>query len=227
MSLSLDNVTVTVPDGLAERTILDRVSLSVEPGEIVALTGASGSGKSTLLAVAALLMVPQTGRITVAGTNASEAGDKQRTALRRRHIGVIYQTANLFPSLTAREQLHLTAHVGGHLDSAARQRADELLDHVGLTSRAGARPAELSGGERQRVGIARALMGRPSVLLADEPTAALDSERGEAIIALLAEQAEAAGAATMVVTHVPEQLHATRTLSIADGRVSELMAARG
>ena len=221
MSLHLDSVTVTVPDGRDTRTICDRISLSVEPGEVVALTGASGSGKSTLLAVAALLLRPDSGTVTVAGEDATGLSDAQRTRLRRDHIGIVYQAASLFPSLTAREQVRLVAHIAGSLDAAAKERADELLDLVGLTDRADARPAELSGGERQRVGIARALMGSPSVLLADEPTAALDAERGVAIMDLLTRNATALGIATVVVTHAPDQLDEDATFNIAGGHLEQ------
>ena len=222
MSLHLDSVTVTVPDGPHTRTICDRVSLSVEPGEIVAITGASGSGKSTLLAVAALLLRPDSGRVTVAGVDATEGSDQERTRLRRDHVGIVYQSASLFPSLTAREQVRLVAHIAGNLNDTAKDRADELLDLVGLTDRADARPAELSGGERQRVGIARALMGAPSVLLADEPTAALDAERGAAIMDLLAKNATSMGIATVVVTHAPDQLNETSTFNIGGGRLEQV-----
>ncbi|MFZ1438514.1 MAG: ABC transporter ATP-binding protein [Candidatus Microthrix subdominans] len=222
MSLHLDSVTVTVPDGRDTRTICDQVSLSVEPGEVVAITGASGSGKSTLLAVAALLLRPDSGRVTVAGVDATELADSERTRLRRDHIGIVYQAASLFPSLTAREQVRLVAHIAGNLGDDTRDRADELLDLVGLTDRADARPAELSGGERQRVGIARALMGSPSVLLADEPTAALDAERGIAIMDILAKNATSMGIATVVVTHAPDQLDEDRTFTIGDGRLDQI-----
>lgn len=222
MSLRLDSVSVTVPDGPDTRTICDRVSLSVEPGEVVAITGASGSGKSTLLAVAALLLRPDDGRVTVAGVDATELPDSERTRLRRDHIGIVYQSASLFPSLTAREQVRLVAHIAGNLDDTTRDRADELLDLVGLTDRADARPAELSGGERQRVGIARALMGSPSVLLADEPTAALDAERGVAIMDLLTKNATSMGIATVVVTHAPDQLDENRTFNIGGGRLEQV-----
>ena len=222
MSLHLDSVTVTVPDGRDTRTICDQVSLSVEPGEVVAITGASGSGKSTLLAVAALLLRPDSGRVTVAGVDATELADSERTRLRRDHIGIVYQAASLFPSLTAREQVRLVAHIAGNLGDDTRDRADELLDLVGLTDRADARPAELSGGERQRVGIARALMGSPSVLLADEPTAALDAERGIAIMDILAQNATSMGIATVVVTHAPDQLDEDRTFTIGDGRLDQI-----
>ena len=225
MSLHLDSVTVTVPDGRDTRTICDQVSLSVEPGEVVAITGASGSGKSTLLAVAALLLRPDSGRVTVAGVDATELADSERTRLRRDHIGIVYQAASLFPSLTAREQVRLVAHIAGNLGDDTRDRADELLDLVGLTDRADARPAELSGGERQRVGIARALMGSPSVLLADEPTAALDAERGIAIMDILAKNATSMGIATVVVTHAPDQLDEDRTFTIGDGRLDQIEAA--
>ena len=222
MSLHLDSVTVTVPDGPDTRTICDRVSLSVEPGQVVAITGASGSGKSTLLAVAALLLRPDSGRVTVAGVDATDLSDAERTRLRRDRIGIVYQAASLFPSLTAREQVRLVAHIAGNLDRTAKDRADELLDLVGLTDRADARPAELSGGERQRVGIARALMGSPSVLLADEPTAALDAERGIAGMDLLTENAISLGIATVVVTHAPDQLDEDATYNIAGGHLEQL-----
>ena len=222
MNLHLDSVTVTVPDGRDTRTICDEISLSVEPGEVVALTGASGSGKSTLLAVAALLLRPDSGKVTVAGVEATDLSDAERTRLRRDHIGIVYQAASLFPSLTAREQVRLVAHISGNLNDTTKKRADELLERVGLTDRADARPAELSGGERQRVGIARALMGSPSVLLADEPTAARDAERGVAIMDLLTENATSMGIATVVVTHAPDQLEEDRTFSIGGGRLAEV-----
>lgn len=221
MSLSLDHITVTVPDGADTLTILEDVSLHVAPGDVVALTGASGSGKSTLIAVAALLLQPQSGLVTITGIDATAATGAEQTRLRRDHIGVVYQSANLFPSLTAVQQVELVAHINGKLNSSARDRAKELLVTVGLQSRLNARPSELSGGERQRVGIARALMNNPAVLLADEPTAALDADRGSQVMELLVQQAANLGAATLIVTHLTDQVAATRRVTIQNGRLVE------
>lgn len=219
MNLELKHLRLSVPDGDDERVILDDVSLSIAPGEVVALTGASGSGKSTLLAVAALLQRPDSGSVVIDGQDASDLEESARTRIRRQQIGVVYQSASLLPSLTALEQLELVAHIDGRLDDASRRRARELLVTVGLEHRLDARPAQLSGGERQRVGIARALMNSPAVLLADEPTAALDAERGHAIMELLTEQATQNNAATLVVTHAIDQIAATRRLVIGGGQL--------
>ena len=222
MSLQLEHIHLNVPDGTEQRAILADVSLSIAPGEVVAFTGASGSGKSTLIAIAALLQQPDQGSVIIAGQDASDANEGRRTALRRDHIGVVYQSANLLPSLTSIEQLELIAHIGGQLDKRARDRARELLVTVGLERRLDARPAELSGGERQRVGIARALMNQPDVLLADEPTASLDDERGRAIMDLLTQQAVEHNTATLIVTHVADQIAADRRLLIKNGQLHEL-----
>ena len=220
MSITLENVTVAVPDGTTQRVLLDRIDLCVAPGETVALTGASGSGKSTLVAVAGLLRTPDTGRVVVAGTDATALSDRGRTLLRGHRIGIVYQSANLLPALTAREQVEVVAHIAGRLDTAARERAVELLTRVGLADRLDARPAELSGGERQRVGIARALMNEPVVVLADEPTASLDPDRGDAVLELLLSEASRVGAATLVVTHDPAQAgRADRHLHLERGRI--------
>jgi putative ABC transport system ATP-binding protein len=228
MSLVLDSITVTVPDGDDTLTILDGASLSVAAGEVIAVTGASGSGKSTLLAVAGLLRRADAGRVVIAGTDVSELGRAARTRLRGDAIGLVFQTPNLFPSLTAIEQVELVAHVNGRLDRDARQRARDLIDAVGLGHRADHRPAHLSGGERQRVGIARALMNRPSVLLADEPTAALDDRRGRDVMALLVAQALTQDAATVVVTHNPDQLPAgVARRHLAAGRVEAAAVGAG
>ena len=222
MSLHLEHVTVAVPDGTGQRVLLAGIDLAVAPGETVAVTGASGSGKSTLVAVAGLLRTPDAGRVVIGGTDAGALGDRGRVRLRRDEIGIVYQSPNLLPALTAREQVEIVAHIRGGLDRPARARAAELLARVGLEDRLDARPAELSGGERQRVGIARALMNEPSVVLADEPTASLDPERGQAIIDLLVGEARRAGAATVVVTHDPEQAaRADRRLHLRGGAFHE------
>ena len=223
MSLQLRDVTVTVPDGTTPRTLLDHVDFTVDAGEIVALTGPSGSGKSTLLAVAGLLRRSDSGAVVVAGTDAGPLRDRDRTRLRGDRIGIVYQAPNLLPSLTASEQVEVVAHIAGRLDTAARRRAAELLAHVGLADRRDARPAELSGGERQRVGIARALMNEPMVLLADEPTASLDPERGAAVMDLLVTEARRVGAATLVVTHdVDQAAGADRQVHLEHGRVAPI-----
>ncbi len=226
MTVSLEHLTVTVPDGPDTLTILDDLSLTVGPGEVIAITGESGSGKSTLLAVAGLLRAPDAGTVTVAGTDTTGLSRKALTKVRGSSIGFVFQTSNLFPSLTALEQLELVAHMAGHLDRAARDRARELLVSVGLEHRLGNRPAQLSGGERQRVGIARALMNEPALLLADEPTAALDDRRGREITALLVAEASRREVATLIVTHNPAQLpHGTRRLVLAGGTVTDAVAA--
>lgn len=218
MSLTLDHITVTVPDGPDTLTILDDLCLQVDQGEVVKITGASGSGKSTLLTVAGLLRQPDQGTVAIAGTDAAGLGRGARTRLRRDQVGLVFQTSNLFPALTALEQVELVAHVAGRRDRRARDRARELLVGVGLEQRLGNRPAALSGGERQRVGIVRALMNEPAVLLADEPTAALDERRGREVMDLLVAQAQERGVATLIVTHNPTQLHgATRHLHLAAG----------
>lgn len=220
MTLKLDTISVSVPDGTATRTILQGLSLTVEPGEVVAITGASGTGKSTLLAVAGLLRRPDSGTITIDGTSVLDLPSKRLSRIRRRSIGFVFQSGGLFPSLTALEQVELAAHVAGRLDRQHRERARELLASVGLGDRLGGRPAELSGGERQRVVIARALMNDPSVLLADEPTAALDDQRGREVTALLVAESLRRSVAAVIVTHNPSQLPSgVRRLVLADGQV--------
>ncbi len=220
--LSLEGIRVTVPDGGSRRTILDRADLALARGESVAITGSSGSGKSTLLAVAGLLKRPDDGLVRVAGEATDGLRDRGLTRLRRERIAFIYQSANLLPSLTAREQLELMAHIRREPRAAARARAEELLALVGLGGRAGQLPGQLSGGERQRVGIARALMCRPDVILADEPTASLDPDLADEIIDLLTARSREAGVSILLVTH--EEAAAERTdrrLRLAEGRLEE------
>lgn len=222
-ALVLDDIGVVVPDGRDTLTILDRVSITVPRAATVALTGESGSGKSTLLAVAGLLRRPDSGTVRVAGVDADRLSRPASTRLRRDHIGIVFQSPNLFPSLTALRQVELVAHISGRLDRAARDRARDLLVDVGLERRFGARPAELSGGERQRVGIARALMNEPALVLADEPTAALDPERGQAVMELLIAQTQQRGAGLLVVTHAIAQVRgAHRHLRLAAGSLHTL-----
>jgi putative ABC transport system ATP-binding protein len=199
--LVLSQVTLRLGDGDTAVTALDAVDLEVAAGELLAVVGPSGSGKSSLLAVAGGLLRPDAGSVRVDGTELVGLRDKARTTLRRRRIGFVFQQSNLLGSLTARDQLLLVAHLDGGLDAAARERADELLAELGLAERADRRPHQLSGGERQRVGIARALMSSPAVMLIDEPTSALDHVRGDAVVRVIAEQTRRAGTATVMVTH--------------------------
>ncbi|WMX46208.1 ABC transporter ATP-binding protein [Streptomyces roseicoloratus] len=219
--LRLDDVTLTLGDGDAAVTALDHVGLTVAPGEFVAVVGPSGSGKSSLLAVAGGLQRPTSGTVHIAGTELTALSDKERTAARRRHIGFVFQQSNLLASLTVREQLLLPLHIDGRLDTAARTRADELIEAVGLTHRADSRPHQLSGGERQRAGLARALMTSPAVLLVDEPTSALDRVRSAEAVRLIAEQTHERGTATVMVTHDTAIMDAAdRVYEMVDGRLS-------
>ncbi|MFC0600969.1 ABC transporter ATP-binding protein [Streptomyces palmae] len=220
MSLSLVDITLTYPDGDSRLTALDRVTLEVPRGSLTAVVGPSGSGKSSLLAVAATLITPDAGTVTIDGTPTTGLSRRRLTELRRRTIGVVFQQPNLLPSLTAAEQLQVMARIDGRSPAKARPRALELLDAVGLADQAGRRPHQLSGGQRQRVNIARALMNDPTVLLVDEPTSALDRERGAAVIDLLTRLTRQRGTATVLVTHDRAHLTAAdRVAEVHDGRL--------
>ncbi|WP_304451494.1 ABC transporter ATP-binding protein [Nocardiopsis sp. YSL2] len=218
MTLSLHDVTLSYPDGEGAVTALDRVSVQVAPGELAAVVGPSGSGKSSLLAVAATLVGPDSGTVSVGGVDALRLTARDRARLRLREVGIVFQQPNLLGSLTAVEQLMVMGHMRGQPLGPARGAAMETLAAVGLSGKEHRRPHQLSGGERQRVNIARALSGRPSVLLVDEPTAALDHERGARIMDLLAEATRAFGVATLLVTHDTDHLGAAaRVLTMRDG----------
>lgn len=220
MSLNLTGITLTYPDGDSRLTALDHVTLDVPLGSLTAVVGPSGSGKSSLLAVAATLITPDTGIVTIDGTSTTGMSRGELTDLRRHKIGIVFQQPNLLPSLTAVEQLQVMAQIDGRSPVKARDRAMQLLDDVGLTAEAGRRPHQLSGGQRQRVNIARALMNDPTVLLVDEPTSALDHERGAAIIDLITRLTHQQATATVLVTH--DRAHLTSVDQIAevhDGRL--------
>lgn len=219
--LSLLNVTLEYPDGDGVLKALDGVNLAVRAGQMMSLVGPSGSGKSSLLAVAATLVRPTAGVVSVAGTETLGLSERELSALRRENIGIIFQQPNLLPSLTAVEQLIIGDHLRGASVKAARAKAADLLDVVGLAGSADKRPHQLSGGQRQRVNIARALMGKPTVLLVDEPTAALDHQRSEAIVRLLRRITDQFQVATVMVTHDTEFVPLTDAVAtMRDGQLS-------
>ena len=215
--LELHDVTLTHGDGEETVRALDAVDLVVAPGELVAVVGPSGAGKSSLLAVAGALVRADSGTVRVAGTDLGSAGPRELTRIRRETLGFVFQSGNLVPALTAVDQLRLPLTFGRTRDP---RDPVALLAEVGMDHKASRRPHELSGGERQRVGIARALVHRPTVLLVDEPTAALDRRRSQDVVALLARETHEHGVATVMVTHDHEVLHhCDRVHEMIDGRL--------
>ncbi len=198
--LSLRSVTKTFP-GPRARTVLRDVSLEVAPGEYVAIMGESGAGKSTLLNVIAGLERPDAGRVIVSGEELQRLNEDGATALRRRHIGFVFQAFHLLPYLSVEANVALPLVLNGMADSGIAPRVEQMLAAVGLDGRAHALPRELSGGELQRVAIARALVHRPGLVLADEPTGNLDARAAAQVLGLLREQVKHAGAAGILVTH--------------------------
>src|SRR5690606_3367317 len=177
---------------------------------------------SSLLAVAGALRTPDSGRVVIGDTDVTAATPRERTAIRRHHLGFVFQQSNLFEALTATDPLLYQASLAGIDRPAARQAAAELLDAVGMSDKADRRPGQLSGGERQRVGIARAMINGPSVILADEPTSALDAARAREIVRLLRDQTHRRQVATLMVTHdIGILAEADRVVTIRDGRIVE------
>ncbi len=213
----LDGVRRRYRRGGEEVAALDGVSFTVAAGEMVALVGPSGCGKSTTLNLVAGVDLPDSGSVVVCGRDLGHASEEELTLLRRRHVGVVFQAFHLMPNLTVEENVALPLALDGRSDDA---RVRHLLDRVGLWPRRGHFPPELSGGEEQRTAVARALVARPEVIVADEPTGNLDSQNGRAILSLLDELRRDSGAALLVATHDPEiAARADRVLSMRDGRL--------
>jgi len=199
---------------------LDSVDLDVESGAVTLLMGPSGSGKTTLISIMGCILQATSGSVQVQGTDVTGLSESELPAVRLQHIGFVFQAFNLFRTLTAAENIELALDLQGIRGRAARERAAALLDEVGLGDKKRAYPDELSVGQKQRVAVARALAGDPEILLADEPTAALDSASGKTVMELLRRTAHERGRAVVVVTHdhrVTE--YADRTVRIEDGRV--------
>jgi putative ABC transport system ATP-binding protein len=217
--IRLTGVTKTYQAGVAPA--LDDVSMSVAAGEVVAIMGPSGSGKSTLLNLVAGLDRPTTGTVTVAGRRIDTLGEGALARFRARHVGIIFQFFNLLDDLTVEDNVLLPAQLAGASRRQARARAGELLERMGIGQYRDAYPARLSGGQRQRVAIARALVNSPELLLADEPTGALDTAAGQEIGRLLREL-NAGGQTLVLVTHDPAlaQRYAARTVRLVDGQVA-------
>jgi putative ABC transport system ATP-binding protein len=217
--LELQGVSKVYGEGRTEVQALAEIDLTVEAGELVAVMGPSGSGKSTLLTIAGSLEEPTSGDVRVGGSPVSTMSHNDRARLRRRSIGYVFQAFNLLAGLTATENVSLPLELDGIRAGRARATARKALDELGLSDRAEHYPDELSGGEAQRVAIARAVVGDRRLLLADEPTGALDSVNGEAIMRLLREACQR-GVAGVVVTHDAQLASwADRIVFLRDGRV--------
>ena len=215
------NITKVLGHPGAQNQVLKGIDLSLMPGELTLLMGPSGSGKTTLLSILGCILTPTDGQLTIAGEAATGLSADALADLRRGHVGFVFQSYNLFPTLTAVENVMLALELRGATPGDVKSLAAEAIAAVGLSHRADAFPSRMSGGEKQRVAIARALAGSPSVVLADEPTAALDSENGKSVMALLAEAAKDPTRAVLAVTHDHRTLaYADRIISIEDGRIA-------
>ena len=218
--LEAQNIIKTLGSGPTQVQALKGVNFDLMPGELTLLMGPSGSGKTTLLSILGCILTPNSGTLQIAGHSTAGLNSESMADLRRRHVGFVFQAYNLVPTLTALENVMLALDLRGASLSDAPDMAAEALHAVGLSHRENAMPGKLSGGEKQRVSIARALAGSPSVILADEPTAALDSENGKAVMELLAQVAKDSNRGVLAVTHDHRTLeYADRIIRIEDGRI--------
>lgn len=220
-ALQLTDVRKTYEVGGEEIVALDHATLTVEADEMVSLVGPSGSGKTTLCSIAGALLRATEGRVCVAGRDISDLGPKELARFRLESVGFVFQSVNLVPFLTARENLMVVDELGGRRRRRdARKRADQLLEELGLADRADNLAGQLSGGQRQRVAVGRALMNEPELVLFDEPTSALDTELGEQVMELIRTEMKSRGTAAVVVTHDDRITRFTdRTVRICDGVV--------
>jgi len=218
--ISINGVCKTYGKGSSASTVLNNLSLEVEQGERVALVGQSGCGKSTLMNVIAGIDTIDSGSISIAGKLMSGLAETDRTLHRREHIGFVYQSFNLIPSLTALENVQLPLQLNQYPAVAALATAEQMLERVGLTDRLSAFPDQLSGGEQQRVAIARAMVHEPSLVLADEHTGNLDAETGQQMMDLFTELAQSSGQTVLMVTHsLGVASTADRVLQLVDGQL--------
>lgn len=224
-AIAVRKLTKTYAEGAAGVPALRGVNLDVSAGEMVLLMGPSGSGKTTLLSIMGCILRATSGSVRISGREVTALSEKQLPALRLKHIGFVFQGFNLFPTLTAGENIEVMLDLKGVRGAEAKRRAAELLEQVGLGEKSNSFPADLSGGQKQRVAIARALAGDPEIVLADEPTAALDSVTGRNVIEMMRSLAHARGRAVVIVTHDPRLTEfADRVVRIEDGVIAGAQA---
>jgi putative ABC transport system ATP-binding protein len=221
-AITVRDVTKTYVEGSASVSALRGVDLEVHSGEMVLLVGPSGSGKTTLLSIVGCILQATSGSIRIAGQEVGHLRQSELSRVRLDHLGFVFQGFNLFPTLTAGENIELMLDLKGIRGPQAHKRSYELLQRVGLAEKFHVVPANLSGGQKQRVAIARALAGDPEIILADEPTAALDSHTGRTIMEMMRDLAHERGRAVLIVTHDPRVLEfADRTIRIEDGMIDQ------
>jgi len=221
-SLELINITKRYLHGRIEVLAIDRVSLAMRSGEVLLIMGPSGSGKTTLLSMMGCILKPTSGKIKIDEQVVSGMGEAELPDIRKKYFGFVFQSFNLFPSLTARENIELLLRLKGFRKESIMDESQSLIEKVELSKRADFLPHDLSGGEKQRVAIARALSGDPMIILADEPTANLDSRTGKEILLLLRKNAIEYGKAVAIVSHDPKaDAVADRIIHLEDGRIKE------
>ena len=219
--VAVRDLTKTYAQGAAASRALNGVDLDIYPRQVTLLMGPSGSGKTTLVSIMGCILRPSSGSVKVAGREVTRLSEKELPAIRLRHMGFVFQGFNLFPTLTAIENVEIALELKRVPRRERRMRAGALLDEVGLNDKHRAYPADLSGGQKQRVAIARALAGDPDIILADEPTAALDKTSGRTVLEMLRVLAHDKGRAVVIVTHDSRTLdYADRVVDIEDGRIA-------
>jgi len=218
--LSARDITKTFREGAETVPVLKGISMELHPGEIVALEGPSGSGKTTLLSILGCILTPSEGELTIDGQKVDRKRPEKLPGIRKKSIGFVFQQFNLFPALTALENVEYALNVKGIDGREAREEAERVLEAVGLAERKKFLPRDMSGGQKQRVAVARALAGRPPILLADEPTANLDSHVGMQVLEMFRDLAKQENRALLIVTHDPKvRTVSDRVLRIEDGRL--------
>lgn len=221
-ALQLKNITKTYKDGDSENTVLNNVSINVKPGEFVAIVGPSGSGKSTFLSIAGALLSASSGEIIIGDTNLNSKDKNDLADIRRNQIGFVFQSHQLIPYLTVIDQLKLIPKLSKNKDTKeVNDYANKLLKDFGLEHRLNHYPSKLSGGEKQRVAIARALMNHPDIILADEPTASLDGNRGREVVTMIKDEIKKYNKAALMVTHDERILNLVDTIyRIENGNIT-------